>query len=233
MDIRCITFDLDDTLWAIYPVIHRAETHFLAWMREHQPRIVESHSEESLFAHRQEFFREFPDLQHDMTRMRKNWMARLADEHGYAADRVEEGFEVFWKQRNIVELFDHTHEMLDHVSSHYRVGAVTNGNADIDHIGIGHYFDFFLKSSEVGVSKPHPEIFSEALRHAQCLPREVVHVGDDPVNDVEGAKRVGMRTVWVNVLDREYAGEHQPDATITRLDQLPDTLALMARDQPG
>ncbi len=39
--IRTITLDLDDTLWAIGPVIRRAERELSAWLAENYPRIPE------------------------------------------------------------------------------------------------------------------------------------------------------------------------------------------------
>ena len=39
--IRTITLDLDDTLWAIHPVIRRAETRLYQWLGENYPRITQ------------------------------------------------------------------------------------------------------------------------------------------------------------------------------------------------
>ena len=50
----------------------------------------------------------------------------------------------------------------------------------------------------MGAAKPAPALFEAAMRHARAGPQASVHVGDDPFLDVDAARRLGMRTVWVN-----------------------------------
>lgn len=59
-------------------------------------------------------------------------------------------------------------------------------------------FEALVFSDEVGVAKPHPEMFRRALQALGVAPEEAVHVGDNPKADVEGARAVGMRAVLVN-----------------------------------
>jgi FMN phosphatase YigB (HAD superfamily) len=67
-------------------------------------------------------------------------------------------------------------------------------------------------SDEIGIRKPEARIFETALGHLGLAPSEVVHVGDDLVADVAGAKRLGMRAVWFDVgHDSEHA-IHDPAA---------------------
>ena len=62
MSIECVTFDLDDTLWHIGPVIARAEKHFYDWLREHCPRIAEAEEPESLVADRRAYMQRWYSL---------------------------------------------------------------------------------------------------------------------------------------------------------------------------
>lgn len=230
MKIKCVTFDLDDTLWSIYPVIARAESCFLDWMKEHLPRIAESFSAEELSSHRHDYFVQYPELHHDFSLLRKKWMVSLMAEHGYPDHKMDEGFAVFWRERNTLDLFEHAENTLDRIKQKFRIGAITNGNADLNLIGIHHYFDFFLTSAAVGYSKPHPTIFETAIIHAQCEPDQIVHVGDDPLRDVQGAADAGMKTVWVNLNDEAWNESVQPDATICSLEELPETIDRLAAD---
>lgn len=198
MTIRCITLDLDDTLWDCMPVIEQAERTFHAWMVRHFPRITARYEYDAMVAHRKQWFARYPELQHDLTTLRKRWLAAIAREAGYDEGLVEPGFRIFWEARNRVSLYDGVHETLSRLSERCVLGAITNGNADIHHIGIGEYFDFFITAAGAGVAKPHPDIFTAALDEAGTTARESLHVGDDPVRDVIGAARVGMRTIWVN-----------------------------------
>lgn len=198
MPIRCITFDLDDTLWDVLPVINRAEETFHGWLSEHYPRITQRYDLQALIAHKRDWFAGFPDLHHDLTTLRKRWIGSIAKEAGYDEGPVEPGFQVFWHARNQVALYDDVLATLDRLKLRYSLGAITNGNADLDHIGIGHYFDFVITAAGVGVTKPHPRIFVAALDEAGTLAADTLHVGDDPVRDVAGAANVGMRTLWFN-----------------------------------
>jgi putative hydrolase of the HAD superfamily len=232
MPVKCITFDLDDTLWAINPVIARAEESFLEWMKEQLPEIAVHFTPQQLSDHRYQYFKQFPELHHDLSLLRMNWMTHLTESHGASPDKVEEGFNIFWKERNRLDLFDQVPEVLSHVNRIFRTGAVTNGNADLEQIGIDSYFDFYLTSAEVGFCKPHPVIWESVVSHANCEPREIIHVGDDPVRDVEGAANAGMKTVWVNTFAQKWEGALRPDEEITRISELPGALArLQEQDQ--
>ena len=57
------------------------------------------------------------------------------------------------------------------------------------------FFDYVLTSALLGVKKPDPKIFKEALDHFGILPEEAVYVGDDLFNDIYGAKSLGLRTI--------------------------------------
>lgn len=220
MAIKCITFDLDDTLWACAPVLAAAEEGWYAWMRECYPRIVDRYRLDDLLSHRKDFYTQYPELHHDLTRLRKQWLAHLADEAGYGDELVEEGFRVFWEARNAVEVYAEAHALLDGLRDRYRVGAITNGNADVHRIGVAHYFDFVVTAAEAGAAKPHPDIFQSALAAAAVPAHEAVHVGDDPARDVLGASRIGMRTVWVNPTLEPWPGGQVPDAVVRTVGEL-------------
>lgn len=72
--------------------------------------------------------------------------------------------------------------------------------------GIASYLDRTVFCRDVGWRKPHPRIFEHALAQAGAPPSDCLFVGDDPVWDVEGPKRMGMATV---LLDRrmEWVGQ--------------------------
>ena len=221
MSIRCITFDLDDTLWWCGPVIQRAEQRFYGWLQTHYPQIAARYRPEDLLEHRKRFMREHPHLAHDLTTLRKQWLHGLAEEGGYDATLVEPGFLVYWEARNEVEVFDEAHAMLDMLRQQFRLGAVTNGNADVRRIGIDHYFDFVIRSEDIGQAKPHPEVFAAALAAGGVGAGEAVHVGDDPVRDIEGAAKAGMRTIWVNLRGQDWPLESvRPTASVTRLSEV-------------
>jgi putative hydrolase of the HAD superfamily len=227
MTIRCIAFDLDDTLWACRPVIERAEQRFYAWLEEHYPAIPACYTPAELIRNRVAYMQKYPELHYNLTYLRKSWLAVLAQEQGYPAELVEPGFEVFWLARNEVTFFEGTLEILHTLAQRFVLGVISNGNASVHHIGVGHLFQFVHSAEEAGVAKPHPVIFQQALAKAGIPPQQAVYVGDDPVRDIQGAKEAGLRTVWFNPRQQEWTGEQAPDATITHLAELEAAIGLL------
>ncbi len=114
----------------------------------------------------------------------------------------------------------------------YRTGLISNtgrtGGRFLrpvqDRLGIGESFDVRIFSDEVGVRKPDRAIFQAALDELSLTAEEVVHVGDDVVADVAGAKSIGMRAVWFNTGFWKDAKAEQADAEIRGHAELPRLL---------
>jgi putative hydrolase of the HAD superfamily len=66
-------------------------------------------------------------------------------------------------------------------------------------------------SSEVGFRKPGDKFFEALVSQTGCDPAEVLMVGDDLVNDVEGARRAGLGAVLINRRRQEQAAGGSPD----------------------
>ena len=228
MTIRCITFDLDDTLWSVEAVMRNAERVFYAWLVQNYPRISEQLTPDALVTHRRAHAGRFPELSHDFTALRRRWLAHLAETFEYGPALVDEGFRVYWQSRNTVTLYDGVHELLESLRGRYALGAITNGNADVDYIGIGHYFDFVVTAAKAGAPKPEARIFRAALAEAGVAAERVLHVGDDASLDVLGASAVGMRTVWVNPRGEPWPGGTPPHAEIRSVTELDAVLTSLA-----
>jgi putative hydrolase of the HAD superfamily len=92
-------------------------------------------------------------------------------------------------------------------------------------IGLGDYFERSLAARDAGMMKPDPRIFQILLESAGLVPEDVVHVGDDPDADVEGARAAGVRPIWLNREGAPWPLESpSPEITIATLDLLPDIL---------
>jgi putative hydrolase of the HAD superfamily len=82
------------------------------------------------------------------------------------------------------------------------LGLVTNGTVrsqgqKLDILGLRSYFRTIVVSEAVGVEKPHAAIFQHALDGLGLRAEHAWFVGDHPENDILGASRVGLRTVWL------------------------------------
>lgn len=83
------------------------------------------------------------------------------------------------------------------------LGLLTNAGKELvsvyAQLGLESYLDFVVTSEEAGEDKPEPAIFLMALQRAGVSAQEAIHVGDQYVIDVVGARRAGIRPV---LLDR-------------------------------
>jgi putative hydrolase of the HAD superfamily len=229
--LRVITFDLDNTLWDVEPALLRAEEAQRAWLLRHRPGAMESVDHEGLWELRKRVWRSHPELTHNVTAMRKLLLRELQQAAGYSGEEAEAGaeaaFAAFIEERQRVELYASALEVLEELARSYRLGALTNGNADVYKTDAGEYFDFAFLAEDVGASKPAPDMFHAALELTQAMPAEVVHVGDNPEHDVLGALDVGMRAVWVNAAGDGWRHDRRPDAEIRTLKELPRALSTL------
>lgn len=223
--IRAITLDLDDTLWAIAPVIERAEAALWAWLRANYPLIGECFSEARAAELRAQVMQDHWHKNHDFRFLRKKVLARMAEQSGYSDALVDDAFDVFDAERNRVDLFPDVEPALATLCARFTVIAVTNGNACLDRIGIRHLFHDVITAAEVGAAKPARPIFREALKRAGVDAHQVLHVGDHPEADIAGAAGAGLRTAWVNRVEAEWP-EHivPPDVTVRCMAELRELL---------
>ena len=101
---------------------------------------------------------------------------------------------------------------------------MTNGNANVNRLGLERYFRFGISAADVGVSKPHPAMFEAALARAGSSPERAVHVGDNPVDDIRGASSAGYRTVWVNLRGIALPPEIEATREVRTLAELPSAI---------
>ena len=65
-------------------------------------------------------------------------------------------------------------------------------------LGLDHFFDALIVSSDHPFSKPDPRLFEVALDVARVDRSHAVHVGDSYASDVVGAQAAGIRAIWFN-----------------------------------
>jgi FMN hydrolase / 5-amino-6-(5-phospho-D-ribitylamino)uracil phosphatase len=216
-----LSFDLDDTLWPVGPVIAGAEDTLFSWLRERYPQTVSGHSIESLRAQRAEVAARFPDSGHDLTFLRHRALKDLFTTAGHAESLADEALEVFFSARNRVEFYDDVRPSLERLQSRYRLFALSNGNADLKRCGLAELFAGHVTARAAGCAKPDPRIFAHLANMAGVEAHQVVHIGDDPLADVVGATRAGMQAVWINRDAREWPAQYAPPVrTITSLAEI-------------
>lgn len=88
---------------------------------------------------------------------------------------------------------------------------------DLEALGLMSHLDVTVFSSEVGSRKPDPRIFEHALARLGISGSSAAFVGDRLLDDVWGARQLGMRTILTREFRREEGGEVEPDATVDRI----------------
>ena len=226
--IKLLSFDLDDTLWPCKPTIMAAEQKLYAWMQQRVPEITQCFDIESLRTKRMNFLAQRQDLAHDMSALRIESLKALASEMNLESGWVKEAFELFYEARQQITLYDDVAPVLNMLQQQYRMTALTNGNANIEKTGVSHWFEFAVSAAEVGHQKPHPLFFETMLNKAGLSANEVLHIGDDPRRDIQGAHDAGIRSIWLNRRGQPWQhDEYQADRQIESLAALPEILREM------
>lgn len=229
-DIRTITIDLDDTLWEIHPVIRRAEQLLRDWLERHYPRTTEMFSIEDARELRRNVVSEHAEMRHDLTFLRRTVLARMGIAAGYGDGLVDSAMEVFDDARNTVDIFPEVRPALSALREDYVLVAVTNGNANLEKIGIHDLFHEFVSARTAGAAKPARQIFDHAVTAGGAPAEQTLHVGDHPEYDVNGARDAGLRTAWVNRDGSDWPdGLPEPDAVVSHVGELRALLAAVTR----
>ena len=137
--VRAITFDLDDTLWEIGPVIERAERKVYEEIRNRFPRVAGRYDVDGIKRTRQQVLEKHPEVAHDLTEIRRVTFNLMLAECGYDPDDSHVLLETFLQLRHEVEFFSDVMPALRRLSERYPLLTMTNGNADVERLGITHF----------------------------------------------------------------------------------------------
>jgi len=108
-------------------------------------------------------------------------------------------FEVAYEhfaEASVWELYPEVLGVLEQLQPQFELAVISNFDGRLrlilQHLGISKFFSQIFISSELGADKPDPEIYQRALQFIDLKPNEVLHVGDDPKRDWEGASTAGL-----------------------------------------
>jgi putative hydrolase of the HAD superfamily len=176
-----------------------------------------------------EDLRHHPELEHD----EEIWIRFTEDivrGMGGAGARVREvavAITEGWLHSENFELYEDALPVLAHLRVRgLKIGLVSNTSRDLDAF-VRHFaldVDAWISSGVHGKVKPSPSIFRAALELLDVAPPAAVMVGDSPLDDIEGARALGMQAY---LIDREARFPERPDALPTLL-ALPALLGLAA-----
>jgi FMN hydrolase / 5-amino-6-(5-phospho-D-ribitylamino)uracil phosphatase len=206
MRILALTIDLDDTLWPVMPALERADRDLDNYLRRHYPQVAKIWPIPAMRELRARVAAERLDLAHDFTAQRYLTMQRAFDAAGIAEAPLDTLWEIYATARNSVELYPDALPALEAMAAKWPVASLTNGNADLERIGLHVHFAHHVCARDFGVAKPDARIFLSAAERLGVAPDQILHIGDDPELDVAGARDAGLRTAWINRSHHPWPG---------------------------
>jgi putative hydrolase of the HAD superfamily len=197
--IQAITFDLDDTLYENSSVIIKAEHSLFELMHSQFP--ITKHVNKVFWRTQQKaHILSNPFLKNDMSELRRLSLESGFKELGLLGDELNAAtticFEHFYFQRSNFTLNRNIHSLLKILSNMLPLVAITNGNVDLQQIGLEEYFCASFKASVALPMKPDIAMFDAAQAHLNIPYGNILHVGDNLPKDVYGALRAGYQTAW-------------------------------------
>lgn len=162
----------------------------------------------------------------------KHLVKKLFDCHGGVPDfdRFFDELHSYFAHPDIWVMYPEVPAALEGlISAGIRLAIVSNWDNRlprlVERFGLDRKMGAVVVSAIEGVSKPDEGIFRVALERMSAAPEEVVHVGDSLRDDVWGARRAGMRAVWLRRggLEGKRPGDDELEAGLaTEVDQAPD-----------
>jgi FMN phosphatase YigB (HAD superfamily) len=229
--ILALTLDLDDTLWPVLPALERADQAIDDYLRQHHPDVARAWPVDAMRELRARVAKERLDLAHDFTTQRQ-----ITLQQAFAACTGEPApidvlWDIYFAARNSVEFYPDSMPALLRIAEHLPMASLTNGNADLQRIGIHMHFAHRICARDTGVAKPDMRIFRAAAELLGVEPGAILHVGDDPLMDMVGARDAGLRTAWINRNGEPWPSElgMPPELDLRDMGELADWLEAQYR----
>ena len=198
-EIQAFSFDLDDTLFNNGPIIQKAEQALQAYIAAHYPDL-NTLSLQDWQSARNKALSKTPELRSDMGAWRKATLREACDIADVAiklrASVVRDCFDYFYHQRSNFSVPEASKQVLAQLAEKKPLVAITNGNVNLEQIGIAGYFSVIVKASLDMPMKPHPKMFEFAQQELGIPCRNIMHVGDHLEKDVYGALSAGFSAAW-------------------------------------
>ena len=170
-----------------------------------------------------------PDWAHDLSALRRETIRRALQAAGEDPALADPAFEVFFSERQRVDLFDDVLPALERLAARWPVVALSNGNADVHRVpGLGRHFHAAVSARDLGLAKPAPATYLAACGRAGAAPAAPLHVGDDAALDVDGALAAGLQAAWVRRPGGPDTGTpaRTPQHVVATLAELADRLGV-------
>lgn len=218
-----IIFDLDDTLYAESDYVESGFQSVASWAAQKWKMNAQS------------VLGELNDL-HDSDqrgRVFDAWLSRHEIDDYFAQDLVT----VYREHQPTIQPFELVRDTISKLRESFRIGLISDGylvaqQNKFNALELDKYFDSVLFSDSLGREfwKPHRLPFDTMRDALGIAASSAIYVGDNPKKDFVGARRAGMKSIWIRQDGGIYADlepetdEHRPDVEITKWADLFDAI---------
>ncbi len=220
MNLKGVVFDLDHTLFDRYATLKKLSPLICSNLREYiKSDITDDEFIRNLCACDKDFVIFGWERIHENL-CKKNVFSKIPEFKVYK--------EAVWSTYTKAAVpFPFGEEVLEFIKSKgLKTGIITNGSDEmqqkkIDMLGIRKYFDAIIISGNVGSEKPDSLPFIKACEALKESPENLLYVGDNPINDVEGSRNAGFVPVWVKTCNVWVDGIKKAPYEIESIQELP------------
>ncbi|MDD2327333.1 MAG: YjjG family noncanonical pyrimidine nucleotidase [bacterium] len=205
MTYRNLFIDLDDTLWDIH---HNG--------RECLEEIYHDYHYRNYYPTFQEYYNVYMPGNHRLWAMYRQGEIRKEEliverflapvrpfgitDPSYAKRLSDDFLERTTRKTRLIE---GTLELLDYLRPKYRMFILSNGFREVQHkkienSGLKPYFEKIFLSEDAGTNKPHPDMFTYALKNSNSRRNQTVMIGDSWDADIAGARNSRIDQIWFN-----------------------------------
>ena len=236
--IKAVFFDLDGTLCDSDTAWNIAQSETFQRLHKHYPHVSGEAITEAWTTVHQRLFQQLDAGKCAMAEVRDSRFQCLFEELGLPIDKIMEELSDFFCSRYLTSLYLYDDVTVLEELHTYHVGIITNGAHDehidsqlskVRYLGLSERIQSLTISGEIGVRKPRVEIFKVACERADVLPKEAVYIGDTIENDIVGANRVGMTSVFINRKSEApipKTADERPSYTVANLHDVSELVVL-------
>lgn len=198
---KFIYFDLDDTLLdhkqAEKNALHDIHQHFDLFEPTSADEVVDTYKEIN-----GEQWRLYSRAEVSREELQRNRFELTLRRLGLDENRFEEiGTQYMRFYQNHWQWVEGAREAFETIRKRYDVGILTNGFAEtqkkkFEEFDLYNKADHLVISEEVGVMKPHPDVFEHATKLTGLKPGDILYIGDSFNSDVKGGTDFGWNVAW-------------------------------------
>lgn len=122
------------------------------------------------------------------------------------------------------KLVDGAMELLEYLYPKYRMYILSNGFREVQYkkiqnSGLKPFFEKVFLSEDAGINKPHPDMFTYALKNSNSRRDQTLMIGDSWDADIVGARNSRIAQIWFNPTQEEPI-DFQPTYTVSHLQEI-------------